>query len=773
MSIEDGFVRGSRNNPGGSRRRSRALPEQEKGFYEEADQPEEGYLDEDYPEESYTDAGYSEAEYLDEDYPDTEDYDDALWDDEPEEEGDLFDDVAIDREDSFQEDVSIAEDQDMEDKIFGQAMDPRRETKGQGAQGNRRQGGSSGRKAPRELNTAGSAVDQKRLKREQEQKKKSRIKKILIWTVVELLTLCCIFAYGYVLRTFSRLQDINVDQGVIENNNLSIEKKKEMEGYWNFYVFGVDGRNSSVGKGLNSDVIMLASINQDTGDIKLVSIFRDTYLNISERNQYNKINQAYALGGPEQAIAALNKNLDLNVTNYVTFNWEAVAHGINILGGVDDIDISSAELYYINAYITETVKATGIGSVQLTHTGPQHLDGVQAVAYARLRLMDTDFARTERQREIIQACFKKAKTADFAVLNNILVDCFPMVAIDIPFADLVRMAQGITRYNIADTAGFPWSRGDANIPKKGACVIPTTLESNVIRLHEFLFGDENYQPSNAVLQYSQKIKEDSNLYKEGKPIESVGTDNGVIQKPKTTAAETDEDEKDDETKERESSREHGRNELFETDEDGNIIFETDEDGEVIYPTDEDGDRIYPTDEDGNRIRPTTGESTTRPSQTRPSETRPGSLMEETEGDAGSEIVDDEGNVLGTSPQPGGSVNSTGSTRPTSIVNPTGSVNPTGGSTRPTSGVNPAGSVNPTTGAAPTAAPETTQSRPTEVISNEPVTPTTAASLQPETTAASPGPVSGGPGSSGPQTAVTPGGGAPGALTPEGQGGPGV
>ena len=159
MSIEDGFVRGSRNNPSGSRRRSRALPEQEKGFYEEADQPEEGYLDEDYPEESYTDAGYSEAEYLDEDYPDTEDYDDALWDDEPEdEEGDLFDDVAIDREDSFQEDVSIAEDQDMEDKIFGQAMDPRRETRGQGAQGNRRQGGSSGRKAPRELNTAGSAV---------------------------------------------------------------------------------------------------------------------------------------------------------------------------------------------------------------------------------------------------------------------------------------------------------------------------------------------------------------------------------------------------------------------------------------------------------------------------------------------------------------------------------------------------------------------------------------------------------------------------------------
>ena len=736
MSIEDGYTKKGRKaarNGGGRgadprpRRENRRRP------------PEEDFLDEDYRDEDYLDEDFLDEDYQDEDFPEGDFPEEDLTED-----LDLFDDVDLDQEGAIQEDSSIAGDPGMEDKIFGQAMSDKRD-----------RNGGSGRKAPRELNTAGSTVDQKRLKREQEQKKKSRVRKIIFWTVLELFTLCLIFGYGFVIRTFSRMPHPEVNRAAIENENLSMEKKKEMEGYWNFYVFGVDGRNSAVGKGLNSDVIMLASINQDTGDIKLVSIFRDTYLNISEKNQYNKINQAYAQGGPEQAIAALNKNLDLNVTNYVTFNWEAVAHGINILGGVDDIDISKAELYYINAYITETVKATGIGSHQLTHTGPQHLDGIHAVSYARLRLMDSDFARTERQREIIEACFKKAKTADFAVLNNILVDCFPMVAIDIPLSDLVRMAQSITKYNIADTGGFPWSRGDANIPKKGACVIPTSLESNVKMLHEFLFGDEDYQPSDAVLRYSEKIKEDSSLYKEGKPVESVGTDNGVIQKPKTTAADEDEDEK-------ETTKDRDKDKTYETDEDGNRIYETDEDGETIYPTDEDGKPIKPSE---------SSQASTRP-------TRPTSLMEgdeeTTEGDAGSEIVDDEGNVLGTSPVPGQS-GSSSHNRPTSTVDPTGGNTP-GGNTPGSNTPGGSHSTNPTSSTRPsTVTPaETTAARPTEVIPDEPQTvapsPGGAEVVSPTKPAptvdnSGPGAVSPAPGGSSSQ----------GGLTPEGQpvAGPGV
>ena len=167
-----------------------------------------------------------------------------------------------------------------------------------------------------------------------------------------------------------------------------------------------------------SDVIMIANIDRKTGEIKLVSVYRDTYLNINDKNVYNKINAAYAEGGPQQAIKAINKNLDLNITQYVTFNWKAVATGINILGGVD-IEISKAEHYYINAFITETVKGTGIGSVQIKKPGMHHMDGVQAVAYGRLRLMDSDYARTERQRLVIQKAFEKAVKSDLTTLNSL------------------------------------------------------------------------------------------------------------------------------------------------------------------------------------------------------------------------------------------------------------------------------------------------------------------------------------------------------------------
>lgn len=482
----------------------------------------------------------------------------------------------------------------------------------QGRTSARGSGRSSQRRAPKELNTADTSIDRKKYTKDKETKKKSKLKRIIICAVVELFTLCAIFVYGYLLKSWNLIARPDVRLEAVENNNISVEKKQEMEGYWNIAVFGVDTRgNSLVERGTNSDVIMIVSINKDTGEIKLVSVFRDTYLNISEKNSYNKINQAYAIGGPEQALAALNKNLDLNIQHYVAFNWKAVADGINILGGVDNIPISKAELYYINAYITETVNVTKIGSVQLTKTGEQHLDGVQAVAYGRLRYMDNDFARTERQRNIIKAAFAKAKKANFSVLNNIMVVCFPQVATNIEFGEVVDMAQHITQYNIGETGGFPWSRGDANIGKKGDCVIPTTLESNVVKLHEFLFGDQNYTPSNAVLNISETIKSDSGRYKEGKFIESVATDGGVIQKKKTpveTKLPAEEDEDESSSK---GSNSKNNKETIGIDEDGNYIYPTNAEGNIIIPTDSSGKVIYPTDADGNIIKET---SVARPTE---------------------------------------------------------------------------------------------------------------------------------------------------------------
>ena len=404
--------------------------------------------------------------------------------------------------------------------------------------------------------------------------KKKKIRRIIVMAVAEVLTLICIGFYGYALRLNSSLIHSNdFDKSKVKNTELPVAKTEHMQGYMTIAVFGVDSRDGNVHKGTNTDVIMLCNINRDTGEIKLVSVFRDTYLNTSSGGTYNKINSAYANGGAEQALAALNRNLDLNIEDYVTFNWKSVADGINMLGGIDGIDISKAEFRYINSFITETVQKTGVPSTQLKSAGVQHLDGIQAVAYGRLRLMDTDYARTERQRLVIQKAFEKAKQADLGLLNRILLMEVEQVETSLSFSDLTSLILDIGKYHIGETGGFPFARDSMIMGKKGDCVIPQTLESNVTELHKFLYGEEGYQTTDLVKKISAKISADSGMYKKGVSVDHVPTDQGYV--PKETK-ETDETKKttkeSDEIDERESTSE------------GTSIEETDENGDPIKPT---------------------------------------------------------------------------------------------------------------------------------------------------------------------------------------------
>ncbi|MDO4268959.1 MAG: LCP family protein, partial [Eubacteriales bacterium] len=450
--------------------------------------------------------------------------------------------------------------------------------------GGRRQP-ESGRSASRQTAAAEEGGLSPRLQAQIRRKKKRR--RMITMIVAECIALIFIGAYGFVARTMAKMQrpeNFKIEE--LETNDLNSEVVERMKGYWTIAVFGVDSRGNAVTKGTNADVNILCNVNRDTGEIRLVSVYRDTYLNVSTRGEYNKLNYAYASGGPEQAVETLNRNLDLKIDDYMTFNWKAVANAIDILGGVD-IELSKAEFYYINSFITETVKATGIGSHQLTHAGMNHLDGVQAVAYGRLRLMDTDFARTERQRKVIEQAFQKAKQADFQTLYVLIGTVFPQTSTSIGVDDLVANAKNISKFHIGETSGFPQQRGDANMQKKGAVVVPATLESNVTRLHQFLFGDENYSPSETVMNISAKIKSDTGIYQEGQFVDKVGTSGGVIQPPKTTEAEK-------ETTSKAKDEEEGYQYIYETDEDGDRVrrrvkLETDEDGEYIYlETDEDG-----------------------------------------------------------------------------------------------------------------------------------------------------------------------------------------
>lgn len=295
-------------------------------------------------------------------------------------------------------------------------------------------------------------------------------------------------------------------------------KGMKEDGYWTVAVFGVDSREGKTGKGALSDVEMIASINRKTGEIRLASVFRDSYLQIDSEGTFDKVNEAYFLGGYEQAVDALQMNFDLKIDDYATFNWKAVADAINVLGGVD-LEITDKEFAYINSFITETVNSTGIGSVQLTQAGMNHLDGVQAVAYARLRLMDTDFNRTERQRKVLGLAMEKAKQADFKTIRTLVGAVYPQISTSIGVDDLLGLAKQADKYYIGQTSGFPFSHTEMKVDKK-SCVIPTTLESNVVQLHAYLYDDTSYQPSGMVQLISSQIAKKTGLGEPGKDTES-------------------------------------------------------------------------------------------------------------------------------------------------------------------------------------------------------------------------------------------------------------
>lgn len=470
-------------------------------------------------------------------------------------------------------------------------------------------------------------------------------RRIITMIIAECFALLFIFGYGYWARTWNRIQ--RIDDWIpeeIQNQNFSVDlpQYEKQKGHWGIYVFGVDSRGSNVGKDTHSDVNIICDINHDTGEIRLVSVFRDSYLNINEKNEYNKINQAYFTGGPSEAAKALNKNLDLNIVDYVTFNWKAVADGINLLGGVD-MEISRAEFAYINSFITETVQATGVYSQHLKGPGLQHLDGVQAVAYGRLRLMDTDYARTERQRKVIKAAFEKAKAADLSTLNQLAMLLFPQVATSVDLQDIIQLLGNVGKYHIGETGGFPFARGDANMGRKGACVIPQTLESNVTELHQFLYGQENYTPSESVKTISAKISSDTGMYNQGVSIHHVSTSGGSVprpakqpetEKPKATKAAVKTEEDGGNTKE---TKENGENAGEETSGNGNTQGTRETEGER-RPT----STLYP-DEPRTPARPKTAEQTSpvpsttaaphpgnTPSTTVPNVPYPGSLPQENE-----------------------------------------------------------------------------------------------------------------------------------------------
>lgn len=291
-------------------------------------------------------------------------------------------------------------------------------------------------------------------------------------------------------------------------------EKSLAEAYKQVALFGVDSREGQLSMSTRTDSIIIASINLDNNEVKLCSVFRDTYLNLTT-DSYNKCNAAYAKGGPKQAINMLNTNLDLNIDDYITVGFKGVVETVDALGGVQ-IDISDAEIGYLNDYqycIAEDLGMPNYTKVQ--NEGIQTLNGLQACAYCRIRYTaGDDFKRTERQRTVVTQMVEKAKVANPATLATIASDAFKNVSTSFDLNEILGYAADAPKYTVVGSDGFPFTdyRVCATIGNKGSCVVPTDLDTNVTLLHEFLFGVKDYVPTDTVKECSDKIKSDTSPY---------------------------------------------------------------------------------------------------------------------------------------------------------------------------------------------------------------------------------------------------------------------
>ena len=356
---------------------------------------------------------------------------------------------------------------------------------------------------------------------------KSKTKKILfaVEIIVLLLFIGGLYVYG---QLNSKLDKIN--QPVLDDSKIKVNQEVQdsidsqestLTGYTTYALFGIDHRdkNTALG-GENSDTIIIASVNNDTKDVKLVSVYRDTLLNLGN-DTYSKANAAYAYGEAEQAITMLNTNLDLNISEYATVNFNALTTIIDDLGGLD-MDMSYAEIVHMNNYCVETSEETGkdytpielpdrpddIEAVQYHY----HLNGVQATSYCRIRYTSGwDMKRTERQRELIAKIVAKAKKADMKTLVDIMDNVFPKISTSLSKSDIVSLGMNMLSYQLGDTCGFPFEHRTSDL--SGDSEVPVTLSWNVTRLHDYLFGIKDYEPSAGVQERSAHIEEVSGFSK--------------------------------------------------------------------------------------------------------------------------------------------------------------------------------------------------------------------------------------------------------------------
>lgn len=339
---------------------------------------------------------------------------------------------------------------------------------------------------------------------------KKRQRRTIFCLVLEIFILLALLMAAFMMYKLDHMGHRTLDES-------ALELRETPKGYINVALFGLDSREGELDSGVRSDSMMIVSINNKTGDVQIVSVFRDTLLQ-QQDGTYEKANTAYFFGGPQEAIAMLNRNLDLDITKYATVNFNVLADIIDILGGVE-IELTGEEIFWMNGYTAETSQVVGRPTHTLDENAPgvYTLDGIQAVSYTRIRYTQgDDFKRAERQRIVLEKVIQKIKKAGPIKWNRILDTVMPKISTNMTTGDIVKLGLNMFRYQIGETKGFPFdiTTSENVIGLEGSYAVAIGHADNVRQLHELLFHESGYVPSEKVQQISEDVAYLTGVYAE-------------------------------------------------------------------------------------------------------------------------------------------------------------------------------------------------------------------------------------------------------------------
>ena len=363
-----------------------------------------------------------------------------------------------------------------------------------------RQAGSVNRQTGYVNRQAGSANRSGGPVRKRKRRRSGCLPRLLI--VLGILLILVLVVRSSLRAAFGKIEKYSLDESGLVINDDVRAMDKNMGDYQNIALFGVDSQDNVIReKGSRTDCIIVASIHKKTKKVKLMSIFRDTYVSIN--GNYDKINAAYSYGGPELAISTINRNLDLDITDFATVNFKALADAVDIVGGIP------LTVQNLNDYIRNMNHINGGDSP--TFEKPDDypftavFDGNQAVAYSRIRYMEGgDHARAGHQRMVVEGLVKAVKKKPWKI-KKIIDTVLPQCVTSLSTNEMMKMSLGLFRYQIADSQAYPFRSEDERY--NGIYYgFPLTAADNVAKAHEYLFGTGSYEPTEEMGKISNKIE---------------------------------------------------------------------------------------------------------------------------------------------------------------------------------------------------------------------------------------------------------------------------